>query len=233
MVIFIRNRQELEHQIILLREEGWSIRALSKHFTMGRNTVRRILRKNRKQREQGHDALDQRRPMLRKSKLDAFKPMIQQLLQKYPQITGVRMCEELAADGFDGGHTIVMDYLRKIRPRPKKEPELRFETPPGYQGQMDWSPYTLNFTRSGRQKVVCFSYILGFSRRQYIDFTMDRKFYTLIRRHQDAAEVVAVALLGDLVDQLGTGLGGEPRRPQSTAQHRGANDRIHVHSPFR
>ena len=45
---------------------------------------------------------------------------------------------------------------------------------------------TINFTRSGRQEVLCFSYILGFSRRQYINFTTDRKFYPLIRRHQDA-----------------------------------------------
>jgi len=186
MVVFVRNRQDLDHQIILLHAEGWSIRALTRHFAMGRNTIRRILRKNRQQREQGHDALDQHRAVVRKSKLDAFKPMIHDLLESYPDITGVRVCEELTASGFDGGRTIVMDYLRKIRPRPKKAPVVRFETQPGYQGQMDWSPYTVNFTRSGRQKVLCFSYILGFSRRQYIDFTPDRKFYTLIRRHQDA-----------------------------------------------
>lgn len=186
MIVLVRNRQDLEHQIVLLHAQGWSIRALTRHFAMGRNTIRRILRKNRKQRDKGHDVLDRRRPVARQSKLDAFKPMIKQLLAKYPDITGVRVCEELADSGFDGGRTIVTDYLRKIRPRPKKAPVVRFETPPGHQGQMDWSPYTLNFTRSGRQQVLCFSYILGYSRRQYIDFTTDRKFYTLIRRHQDA-----------------------------------------------
>jgi transposase len=186
MVVFIRNRQELEHQIIVLHAQGVSIRALTRHFAMGRNTIRRILRKNRRQREQGHDALEPQRPVVRKSKLDAFKPMIQDLLKDYPQITGVRVCEELADIGFDGGRTIVMEYLRKIRPRPKKAPVVRIETQPGYQGQMDWSPYTMNFTQSGRQQVLCFSYVLGFSRRHYIDFTPDRKFYTLIRRHQDA-----------------------------------------------
>ena len=51
---------------------------------------------------------------------------------------------------------------------------------------MDWSPYTIPFTRTGKAEVLCFSYILGFSRRQYIDFTTNRKFFTLIRRHQDA-----------------------------------------------
>jgi transposase len=169
-----------------MHAQGWGIRALSRHFTMGRNTIRRILRKNQKQRDQGHDVLDPFRPASRKSKLDAFKPMIGELLEKYPDMTGVRVYEEICGNGFDGGQSIVKDYLRKIRPRQKKEPVVRFETPPGYQGQMDWSPYTLNFTRTGRQKVLCFSYILGFSRRQYIDFTIDRKFYTLIRRHQDA-----------------------------------------------
>ena len=186
MVIFVRNRQDLNHQIILLYAEGWSIRALSRHFAMGRNTIRRILRKNRRQRDEGNDALDRPKTVVRKSKLDAFKPMIRDLLKDYPDITGVRMCEELADSGFDGGRTIVMDYLRKIRPMPKKAPVVRFETQPGHQGQMDWSPYKINFTRGGRQQVLCFSYVLGFSRRHYLDFTTDRKFYTLIRRHQDA-----------------------------------------------
>jgi transposase len=186
MIVWVRNRQDLEHQIVVLHAQGWSIRALTRHFDMGRNTIRRILRKNRKQREHGHDALDQHRPVKRQSKLDAFKPMIAALLKEYPDITAVRMHEELVASGFDGGTTIVGDYLRKIRPRPKKAPVVRYETPPGYQGQMDWSPYKLDFTRTGRCEVLCFSYILGYSRRQYIDFTTDRKFHTLIRRHQDA-----------------------------------------------
>ena len=51
---------------------------------------------------------------------------------------------------------------------------------------MDWSPYTIDFLRRGKTKVNCFSYILGYSRRQYIDFTMRRDFFTLIRRHQDS-----------------------------------------------
>ena len=47
-------------------------------------------------------------------------------------------------------------------------------------------PYTIRFKKGGKSKVLCFSYILGFSRRQYIDFTRHRDFFTLIRRHQDA-----------------------------------------------
>ena len=186
MVQFIRNRKELEQKIITMHAQGWGIRALARNFQMGRNTVRKIIRKNRSEREQGHDILAETKPKSRKSKLDPYIPQMKRLLEQYPNITGVRMVEELAQAGFDGGKTIVLDRLRQMRPRPKKEPVIRFETQPGKQGQMDWSYYTIDFTRTGRQKVLCFSYILGYSRRQYIDFTEDRKFYTLIRRHQEA-----------------------------------------------
>lgn len=126
-------------------------------------------------------------PARRKSMLDDWADEMKKLTERYPDITGVRMYEELVAKGFVGGKTIVTDRLRQMRPRPKKRPVVRFETEPGKQGQMDWSEYTIPF-RSGKKKVLCFSYILGFSRKQYIDFTWDRKFFTLIRRHRDAFE---------------------------------------------
>jgi hypothetical protein len=76
--------------------------------------------------------------------------------------------------------------LHRLRPGPKQTPVIRFETEPGIQGQMDWSPYRIKFLNTAPAEVQCFSYILGFSRRQFIDFTPRRDFFTLIRRHQDA-----------------------------------------------
>ena len=187
MTLYIRNREELEHLIITMHAEGWSIRGLCRHFDMGRNTVRRIIRKNRSQRDDGHDILTRnKRQAPRKSNLDPFLPLMKELLEKFPDLTGERMYEELRNAGYEGGISILRDRLRKLRPKPKRDPVIRFETEPGVQGQMDWSPYTIPFTRSGKSKVLCFSYILGFSRRQYIDFTTNRNFFTLIRRHQDA-----------------------------------------------
>ncbi len=171
-----------------MHSAGWSIHGLARHFQMGRNRVRRILRKNESKRDEGHDILAEKKRAPRESKLDSYRSFIESELKEFPDITGVRLYEKLQDKGFDGGKTIVTDLLRKIRPRPKKEPVVRFETAPGVQGQMDWSPYTIDFTRTGKTKVLCFSYLLGFSRRHYIDFTMDRKFFTMIRRHRDAFE---------------------------------------------
>lgn len=184
---FIRNREELEHLIVTLRRDGWGIRALTRRFSMGRNTIRRILRKHRKNREHGHDrALPAHKGSPRHSKLDSYVPLMKELLERFPDITGLRMFEELKEAGFDGGVTILRDRLRWLRPRPKREPEVRFETQASLQGQMDWSPYTIAFTQGGKASVLCFSYVLAFSRRHYIDFTLKRDFFTLIRRHQDA-----------------------------------------------
>jgi len=181
-VKFLHNRQELEQALILMHQEGRSIRELCRQFQLGRNTVRRILRAHARRRDSGHEVLTQK--LRRASKLDEFDPEIRKLLEKYPDITGLRIYEELKEAGYSGGISILRDRLKKLRP-PKREPVIRFETGPGHQGQMDWSPYTIPFTRTGKSQVQCFSYILGFSRRQYIDFTEHRDFYTLIRRHRD------------------------------------------------
>jgi len=185
MTLVIRSREQLEQIVVHLHyNEGWTIRALVRHLGMGRNTIRRILRRNEAERRQGAPATAPARA--RASMLDGFEPRIEAWVARYPNITGQRLFEELAAEGFSGGITIVRQRLRKLRPKPKKEPVIRFETEPGRQGQMDWSPYKIAFTRDGLRQVLCFSYILGFSRRQYIDFTTDRRFFTLIRRHIDA-----------------------------------------------
>lgn len=187
MTHIIHSREELERLLVTMNRDGWSIRKLATHFSISRNTVRRILRKHAAARDEGHDIVREqiKKKVPQQSKLDPFINQIKELLKDFPKITGQRVYEEITATGYDGGISILRDRLRTLRPTPKKRPVVRFETEPGLQGQMDWSPYTIDFQRQGRTTVNCFSYILGFSRRQYIDFTTNRNFYTLVRRHQD------------------------------------------------
>jgi len=124
----IHNRQELEQTLILLHHEGRSIRQLCRQFHLGRNTVRRILRSHAQRRDCGHEMLAQR--LRRTSKLDGFNPEIKKLLEKYPNITGLRIYEELKEAGYSGGISILRERLKKLRP-PKRDPVMRFETEPG------------------------------------------------------------------------------------------------------
>jgi len=183
MPLIFHSQLEFKQEVILYSRKGFSIRSLSKTFKISRNTVRRILRDHAHDREVGHEILP--RVQTRSSKLDEFKPRIGALLEKFPKITGQRLFEELKSEGYQGGITILREHLASVR-APEIEPVMRFETPPGQQGMMDWSPYKIRFTREGLKEVQCFSYVLGFSRRQFIEFTPRRDFFTLIRRHQDA-----------------------------------------------
>lgn len=188
-VEIIADAAHLRQAIITRYEEGWSIRELSRHYGVGRNRVRRMVRDIQRQRTVDAPPQPSRKTsQYRGSKLDAYMPRIRELLEKYPRITAVRMREELRTCGYAGGITIVRMLLARLRPQATRQPVIRFETDPGVQGQMDWSPYTVNFTKTGRTEVICFSYLLGFSRRQYIAFGTNRNFYTLIRRHRDAFE---------------------------------------------
>ncbi len=67
---------------------------------------------------------------------------------------------------------------------------------------MDWSTYTIDFEQEGRRRVELFSYILGYSRRQYICFTERQDFETTVRQHIAAFEhlggVAAVCLYDNM-----------------------------------
>jgi len=127
-------------------------------------------------------------PKPRGSILDKHVAFVQELLTRWPSITAVRIHEELRVRGFVGGHTIVKDLVHRLRPQPCRQPVLRFETGPGVQAQMDYAVYEIDFTEEGRRRVNLFSYVLGYSRRQYLHFTESQDFETTLREHVRAFE---------------------------------------------
>ncbi len=86
---------------------GVSIKELVRRYGVDRNTVRRALRSAQPPRYE--------RPA-RPSKLDPFKEEIHELLRADPKLPGVRVRELIEPLGFQGGKSIVDDYLREVRP---------------------------------------------------------------------------------------------------------------------
>ncbi|MEM5769032.1 MAG: hypothetical protein AAGU32_12200 [Bacillota bacterium] len=57
-----------------------------------------------------------RKPVQRPSKLDPFKDSIVRMLETH-SYSAAQILQKVREDGFDGGYTILGDYVRKIRPR--------------------------------------------------------------------------------------------------------------------
>jgi hypothetical protein len=77
---------------------------------------------------------------------------------------------------------------------------------------MDFSPYEIPFTAEGRRRVHAFSYILSYSRRQYVRFVESQDFTTTIREHVRAFEYLqglAATCLYDNMKVVVTGYDGD------------------------
>ena len=169
---------EQQRNTILSRwRAGASQRQIARDLGLSRNTVQRLsavagqragVPSTRKQRSQA---------------LNAYAPVLGELLARYPDLTAVRLLEELRQRGFTGSYTTLRRGLQELRPKSGPKPVLRFETGPGHQAQMDYSTYDIDFSAEGRRRVHCFSYLLGYSRRQYLRFVEAQDFDTTVREH--------------------------------------------------
>jgi transposase len=106
----------------------------------------------------------------KESKLDAFKPQIDLMISQ-----GIFNCivilDRLQHSGYEGGITIIKDYVQRFRPAKNSPAVQRYETPPGRQAQMDWGITQCIDEDGAIHKTPVFAMILGNSRAKYVEFT--------------------------------------------------------------
>ena len=153
---------------VLLRhylEQGLGKTELARRFGVSRRTVYHWIQTEQLDRDLDDEVVSYtpRPPVARK--LDPYRGIIQERLQSYPLLTAERIFEEIREAGYAGGYTQIKDYVREIRPHVIEEPVRRFETPPGFQGQVDYATFKLPWGRRYALVVV-----LGYSRLLWLRF---------------------------------------------------------------
>ncbi len=143
----------------------------------------------------------------RPTRLAPYQAIITTRLETYPELSAVRLFEEVRAAGYPGGITQLRDYVAAVRPRPEPEPVVRFETPPGRQAQVDFAECRFPWGKRFGLLVV-----LGYSRLLWLRFYPRQTRATVIEGLEAAFQYFGGVPHELLFDQMKTVL-VEDRRP--------------------
>lgn len=160
------------HRLSLL--EKWPQRRIARHLHIGRHTLLKYLDNPAP------------KPCLRdrSSKLDAFKPALAEFLQQDPEASGTVLLQRLQTLGYEGGITILRDYLlAQRRDAVRRRAYVRMEPGPGERFDIDWGHFgVLNYSGTPR-KLYAFCLVECHSRKMHLEFTHSQTFETFVRCH--------------------------------------------------
>ena len=110
-----------------------------------------------------------------------------------------------------GSYSVVRDHVRDLRPARIAGYEVRFETPPGEQAQVDFARFEVEFAdEPGVKRIVwLFSMVLGYSRLIWARFVLHQDLQSVLRCHIAAFETIGGAPRTILYDRMKTAVIGE------------------------
>ena len=142
----------------------------------------------------------QRAPVLRASKLDPFKAAIVRMLETHPY-SAAQILQKVSEEGFDGGYTIVKDYVRRVRPR-KSPAFLKLSFAPGECAQVDWGSFGTIRVGETSRRLSFFVMVLCYSRMMYIEFTVSQTMEHWLACHHNAFDAFGSVPQKIMVDNL-------------------------------
>jgi len=161
----------------LLTEKKLGLRQIARELKLGLNTVRKWAG-----RESFKPAAIPQRP----SKLDPFKGDIVRLLEQHV-FSAQQIFQQLKERGFQGRYTIIKDFVRQVRPKPRPA-FLTLHFAPGECAQVDWGCAGSVPVGSTQRRLSFFIMVLAFSRKMYLEFTLAETMEHFLSCHQNALE---------------------------------------------
>jgi transposase len=190
--------------ILDLHRQGLSVSAIARQVGLDRKTVRKYIDRGLEPPRYGP-----RKP--RSRRLEPYEPYLRQRVAAYPGLTGSRLLREIREQGYAGGYSAVTDFLREVRPALRPPFEVRFETPPGHQAQVDFAQFQVVFTDEPAvtRIVWLFSLVLGYSRLIWARFVAHQDLQTVLRCHMAAFAALGGIPHEILYDRMKTAVTGE------------------------
>ncbi len=159
----------------LRAREGLRIAQIAQALGLHDETVSKWLRVERYRR---------RKAPPRSSKLDPYKPQIRAWLETHP-LSAQQILQRLREQGFEGGRTIVQEYVRAVRPR-RPPAYLTLSFAAGDCAQVDWGHYGSVPVGETRRRLSFFVMVLCYSRLLYVEFTLSQTLEQFLACHLNA-----------------------------------------------
>lgn len=178
----------------LFEVEKLSRRKIARRLRCGRRTINKAL---------GLDKPPSRERRAMSSILDPYKAKVRHMIGEYPDLSAVRVREEIAREGYLGEVSIVRRFIRGIRPdRRRVYTEVQYE--PGDAMQIDWGEAGRVQIGSTMRKVYVFVAVLCFSRLIFVEFTLSQKMYEFLTCLAHALEFFGGSTRRVIVDNMKT-----------------------------
>ena len=136
----------------------------------------------------------------RASKLDPYKNDIVRMLEKHP-FSAMQILIRISQNGYDGGYSILKEYVRKVRPK-KIKAFLKLCFAPGECAQVDWGSYGSVAVGGTHRRLSFFVMVLCHSRMMYVAFTVSQTMEHFLACHQDAFQFFGAVPRKVMVDNL-------------------------------
>jgi transposase len=192
--------------ILDLHRQGLSVTAIARRIGRDPKTVRKYIERGLEPPVYGP------RQVGRPGKLLPFVGYIRERLAAFPDLTATRLLREIRERGYGGAYTPVKRFVAAVRPNNGPKPfEVRFETPPGLQAQVDFARFVVAFEdEPGVKRIIwLFSLVLGHSRYLFARFVLHQDLQTLLRCHMAAFAAIGGVPIEILYDRMKTAVTGE------------------------
>ena len=160
------------------------------------------------QRWVNEEVFTQRKASKRSSLLDPHKATIVRLLQHH-DYSAVQVMQKIQEEGYNGGYTILKEYIRMIRP-PSKPAFLMLSFDPGECAQVDWGSAGLVQVGNTQRRLSFFVMVLAYSRMMYVEFVLSEAQDQFLSCHEHAFEYFGGVPRSVMIDNLKAGVLSHP-----------------------
>jgi len=167
------------HEVQVLRRAGLTLAEISRLTGASERTIRRIMAEPPVV-ESDDGACRQARGIGRPSKVEAYRPRVEELLKTEPELRSVEILRRVRLDGYAGEKSALYALVASLRPKGVR-PLVRFEGLPGEFSQHDFGEVDVHFLDGTRRRVHFFASRMKYSRWVEVSLVEDQRVESLVR----------------------------------------------------